>query len=99
MKKDLGKKWPCLRQTKKKGDCSQPQLATHSWPIQGRTTFYWFLIGSGVLQINSNFLHFFILDLKFGRHHRPLNAQLFLIQRQHQIISLPGINQNPQDWT
>jgi hypothetical protein len=25
----------------KKGDCSQPQLATHSWPIQGRTTFYW----------------------------------------------------------
>ena len=41
MKKDLEKKWPCLRQTMKKGDCSQPQLATHSWPIQGQTTFYW----------------------------------------------------------
>jgi hypothetical protein len=26
----------------KKGDCSQPQLATPSWPPQGRTTFYWF---------------------------------------------------------
>jgi hypothetical protein len=25
----------------KKGDCSQPQLATHSWPPQGRATFYW----------------------------------------------------------
>jgi hypothetical protein len=44
MKKDLEKKWPCLRQTMKKGDCSQPQLATHSWPLQGRTTFYWFLL-------------------------------------------------------
>jgi hypothetical protein len=26
----------------KKGDCSQCQLATPSWPPQGRTTFYWF---------------------------------------------------------
>jgi hypothetical protein len=28
-----------------KGDCSQPQLATPSWPPQGRTTFYWFYNG------------------------------------------------------
>jgi hypothetical protein len=26
----------------KKGDCSQRQLATPSWPPQERTTFYWF---------------------------------------------------------
>jgi hypothetical protein len=32
MKKDLEKKWPWLRQTMKKGDCSQPKLATPSWP-------------------------------------------------------------------
>jgi hypothetical protein len=64
------------------------------------------LIGSGVccclfvlafLQINSNFLHFF--DLKFGRHHRPPDAQLFLIWRQPRTIGSPGIDQNPQDWT
>jgi hypothetical protein len=29
----------------KKGDCSQPQLATPSWPPQGRTPFYWLKIG------------------------------------------------------
>jgi hypothetical protein len=34
----------------KKGDCSQPQLATHSWPFQGRTTFYWFGFGSKKLK-------------------------------------------------
>jgi hypothetical protein len=32
MKKDLEKKWPSLRQTMKKVDCSQPQLATPSLP-------------------------------------------------------------------
>jgi hypothetical protein len=33
-KKDLAKKWPRLRQTMKKGNCSRPQLATPSWPPQ-----------------------------------------------------------------
>jgi hypothetical protein len=28
----------------KKGDCSQHQLATPSWPPQGRTTFYWLIL-------------------------------------------------------
>jgi hypothetical protein len=30
--KRLRKKWPWLRQTIKKGDCSQPHMATPSWP-------------------------------------------------------------------
>jgi hypothetical protein len=30
--KILRKKWPWLRQTMKKGNCSQPQLANPSWP-------------------------------------------------------------------
>jgi hypothetical protein len=30
----------------KTGDCSQPQLATPSWPPQGRTPFYWFSFSS-----------------------------------------------------
>jgi hypothetical protein len=34
--KRLRKKWLSLRQTMKKGDCSQPQLATPSWPSQER---------------------------------------------------------------
>jgi hypothetical protein len=58
MKKDLEKKWLCLRQTMKKGDCSLPQLATHSWPPQGRTTFYWLGTNSKTNNFKINFQTF-----------------------------------------